>query len=854
MMESDPSTIDPAAVGRLFLVDGNGFAYRAFHATPYLSNSKGLPTNAIFAFLNMIRKLVNTEHTERLAVIFDSPVPSFRAQISEDYKAQRPPMPDNLAAQIPYIKRLMSLMGIPTLEMEGFEADDIIATIVTTLKDNPAEICIVTSDKDLAQLVSGKVFLFDTQKNVKSGPKEVTDRFGVAPERMGDFLALAGDASDNIPGVPGIGDKTARQLIQEWGTLEQIYENLDGIGKPSVRERLKTGRDLAFMSRRLSALRHDVPLSGVEDLLQPVAQDRQGLRALLRELEFLSLYREIAPDEEETETFEEAAASALAGGPIAICADFQGKNLGDKVLSGFSAFDGRRVAFDESPETLSALLKRAAPLVVHNLKPLFLCIPHTHDDGSVSAFDTMLAAYLVNPLRKEYGLETLAEEHLGASIPAGNDQGSSKQKVGYLLRLWGVLREKMEELGLSKLFTSIEMPLVEVLAAMEMTGVRVDRKALANLSRDFDQRLTTITKEVYALCDRPFNINSPQQLARVLFDELKLPPSKKTKTGYSTDTEVLQALSSVHALPGKILEYRSLAKLKNTYIDTLPLLINPNTGRIHTTYNQMIVATGRLSSSDPNLQNIPIRGEEGKKIREAFIPAEGFLIMSSDYSQIELRVLAHLSRDPVLSDAFLRDEDIHSRVAREVFGVGPEAVTHDMRRAAKVINFGIIYGMSSFGLAKELGISQREAQQYIDDYFARHEGVQAFMAGILEAARAKGFVSTLYGRIRSVPELRNRDAAVRQFGERIAMNMPIQGTAADIIKVAMVNIYRRIRREGLASRLIMQIHDELVFEVLEAEQGPMARLVREEMEGVASLSVPLKVSLGVGPNWALAHD
>jgi DNA polymerase I len=853
-METTHSTLDPSPSRCLFLVDGNGFAYRAFHATPYLSNSKGLPTNAIFAFLNMIRKLINTEHPKALAVVFDSPVPSFRAQISEDYKAQRPPMPDNLVVQLPYIKELMRLMGIPTLEREGFEADDIIATIVTGLKNADAEICIVTSDKDMGQLVSDRVFLLDTQKNLKSGAREVAHKFGVAPEHMRDFLALAGDASDNIPGVPGIGDKTARELIQNLGTLEQIYDNLDRVKRPSVREKLAAGRELAFMSRQLSTLRHDVPLADIDAVLRPGDEDRQGLRTLLRELEFLSLYREIEPDDKKVQTFTEVGVWELNTERVAIVADFRGKNLSDKTLKGFAAFDGEHVAYSENPEDLGNLLNRVRSPTVHDLKPFFAFARNAGTTVPAGIFDTMLAAYLVNPLRKEYGLETLAEEYLDAHLPTGNEQETIRNKSLHLIQLQETFHKEMKDMGLIDLFSTIEMPLVEVLASMEIVGVRVDRTALAGLSRDFDQRLNAITKQIYGLCERPFNINSPQQLARVLFEDLKLPPSKKTKTGYSTDTDVLQTLSAVHELPGRILEYRTLAKLKNTYIDTLPLLINPNTGRIHTTYNQMVVATGRLSSSDPNLQNIPIRGEEGRKIREAFIPEDGFLLMSSDYSQIELRVLAHLSKDPLLADTFMRDDDIHRRVAQEVFGVAPEGVTQDMRRAAKVINFGIIYGMSGFGLAKELGVSQREAQQYIDDYFIKHEGVKAFMDGILEAARAKGFVMTLYGRIRSVPELNNRDVAVRQFGERIAMNMPIQGTAADIIKMAMVNIYRRIRKEGLASRLIMQIHDELVFEVFREEQEVVARLVREEMEGVVSLSVPLKVSLGVGENWALAHD
>ena len=466
----------------------------------------------------------------------------------------------------------------------------------------------------------------------------------------------------------------------------------------------------------------------------------------------------------------------------------------------------------------------------------------------------MLASYLLNPLRKDYGVGAIAEEYLDAEIPPGDARHTLTEIVQYLFEMKDMLADRMEGLQLGELFRNVEIPLVEVLAHMENTGVRVDRKILVELSRDFDKRLTAIMKEIYSLAGEPFNINSPQQLSRILFLKLQLPPVKKTKTGYSTDVEVLEKLSLSHPLPKEILEYRTLSKLKGTYIDVLPTLINPQTGRIHASFNQMVVATGRLSSSDPNLQNIPIRGEEGKRIREAFVPEEGYLLLSSDYSQIELRVLAHISKDELLIDTFLKDEDIHTTVAREVFGVRADEVTQEMRRTAKVINFGIIYGMSGFGLSKELGVSQREAQDYIDEYFAKYKGVKRYIETVVSEARSRGFVSTLLGRIRYMPEMSNPDPAVRQLGERTAMNAPIQGTAADIIKMAMVNIHRKIVEGGLALRLIMQIHDELVFEVKENELDLVQEMVRREMENVITLDVPLKVSLGVGKNWAQAHD
>ena len=466
----------------------------------------------------------------------------------------------------------------------------------------------------------------------------------------------------------------------------------------------------------------------------------------------------------------------------------------------------------------------------------------------------MLATYLVNPLRKDFGVNSVVEEYLDVEFSSHIAEEIMTESIPHLFELKDVLERKMDGLGLLPLFMNTEMPLIRVLADMECKGVKIDRGRLNSLSREFDQRLTGIVKQIYDMARGPFNINSPQQLSRVLFETLGLTPVKKTKTGYSTDTEVLQTLSIEHPLPKEILEYRTLTKLKGTYIDVLPKLINPLTGRIHASFNQMVVATGRLSSSDPNLQNIPIRGEEGMKIRGAFVPEEGYILISSDYSQIELRVLAHISGDQVLLDTFQKDGDIHSRVAQEVFGVGEGGVTQEMRRTAKVINFGIIYGMSSFGLAKELGISQRDAQYYIDDYFEKHQGVKAYMEGAQEEARERGFVQTLFGRIRYIPEINNHDNNIRQLGERAAMNTPIQGTAADIIKMAMVNIHKKIRERRLLSRLIMQIHDELVFEVIENEADAMETLIREEMEQVVSLSVPLKVSLGRGHSWAEAHD
>jgi len=841
-------------VKRIFLVDGNSFVYRAYFATPYLSNSKGMPTNAIYAFVNMLRKLRTDKKPDGLVVVWDSKVPSFRVEISEEYKATRPPMPGNLSLQFPYVKSIVENMGIPTMEMEGFEADDIIATCVRRLEQEDVEVVVVTSDKDLMQLACDSVTIFDSMKNAVMKTAEVAEKFGIDPCLIPDYLALAGDTSDNIPGVPGIGEKTARDLVSTFGAIDEIYGHVDDIKKPALRQKLIDNRDRAELSKRLATLRIDVPLDIDLDGMIVREPDLNELRKIYRDLEFTSLYKEIKGGDEEAGVEEAASLEALAARELAVAAGIDGRCPYDVVLKRLAVSDGERVFYSEREEDLFTMLSSPHDVIVHNLKPLILAAARAGIDPRPRFFDTMLALYLINPARKDYGLEGVLEELLDLEVAGDGGVQSFRKGALYLPRLKGELERRLTEMGLSDLFFNIEMPLVEVLAHMECQGVRVDRKALAALSRDFDSRLNAIVTKIYDLAGETFNINSPQQLVRILFQKLGLPPVRKTKTSLSTDNEVLQTLSDLHPLPAEILEYRMLAKLKGTYVDALPALIHPTTGRIHAAFNQMVVATGRLSSSDPNLQNIPIKGVEGRKIREAFVPEEGFLLVSSDYSQIELRVLAHVSGDELLAEAFRNDEDIHNRVASEVFRVDPASVTPAMRRTAKVINFGIVYGISGFGLSKELGVSPKEAQAYIDAYFERHRGIREYIERIVAQGREKGFVRTLFGRIRYIPELKNADVNVRQFGERTAMNTPIQGSAADIIKMAMVNIFRKIKGEDKRSRLIMQIHDELVFEVPEDEAEEMEAAIRHEMEHVCPLSVPLKVSVGKGHNWAEAHD
>jgi DNA polymerase-1 len=839
---------------RIYLVDGNSFVYRAFFATPYLSSSKGMPTNAIIAFVNMIRKLINEKKPDGLVVVWDSKAPSFRAQLSEDYKATRPPMPGNLSLQFPYVKTIVELMGIRTIEKEGFEADDIIATLVRRLETEDLEVVVVTSDKDLMQLVGDSVTIYDSMKNAVMQKEEVSEKFGIDPCLISDFLALSGDTSDNIPGVPGIGDKTARELVSTYGGLDDIYGHIDEIKKPSGRQRLIDNRDRAYLSKELATLRLDVPIDIDQEGMGLREPDLPELRKMYRELELTSLYKEIKTDEEDGFPMEEAGSiDDLGKTSLFMLARTRGRCPYDLVVDLFAVSDGKAVFVSEDEDDLFAAVAGAEEMAIHNLKPLYVGAAKRAIDLKPRFFDTMLAVYLINPSRKDYGIEGVLSEYLNVDINGEGERQSIARSASCLGLLKDELSRLLGEKGLSRLFYDIEMPLIEVLAEMECYGVRVDRSALAALSRDFDSRLNGIVSRIYDIAGETFNINSPKQLVRILFNKLNLPPVKKTKTSLSTDNEVLQTLSDLHPLPAQILEYRMLAKLKSTYVDSLHTLIHQVTGRIHTSFNQMIVATGRLSSSDPNLQNIPIKGVEGKKIRAAFVPDEGFILLSSDYSQIELRVLAHISGDKLLIDAFRNDQDIHSRVAQEVFGVDADHVTPEMRRTAKVINFGIVYGISGFGLSKELGVGPREAQEYIDAYFARHAGIRAYIEKTVAEAREKGFVRTLFGRIRYIPELANSDVNVRQFGERTAMNTPIQGTAADIIKMAMVNIHHKIKEKRSLTRLIMQIHDELVFEVPETEVPETEELIRYEMENVCPLSVPLKVSIGKGSNWAQAH-
>jgi DNA polymerase-1 len=884
---------------RLFLIDGSSYIYRAYFAIRHLSNSKGLATNAVYGFVNMLLKVAREQQPDHLAVVFDARGPTFRKELFPEYKANRAHMPEDLVPQVPIIKEVVRAFNMPAIEKEGFEADDIIATLAKKFAAEGLEVTVVTGDKDLMQIVSGRIRLLDTMKDKVSGLEEVAERFGGPPEKVIEVQALAGDSSDNIPGVPGIGEKTAVKLIQEFGSVENLLANLDQV-KGKVQEKLREFGELARLSKKLVTLVDDMELDLDYDNFALGEPNRPALTALFKELEFHKLIHEFSSDEratgegyravlteadlvELTAELEEAPRFAFdteTTGLDPTLADMVGLSFAVRPGEGWYVPLAHR--YLGAPEQLGPglVLERLRPLltdagkgkIAQNAKFDLLVLRRAGIEVKGLAFDTMIASYLANPAATSHGMDALAADLLGyKTITYSEMTGSGKKQIGFAevevekavvyaaedaditLRLAGKLEPMLGEAGQEKLFYEVEMPLVEVLADMEWSGVRIDPKFLGGLSKELETKLAALEKEIHQMAGGPFNIGSPKQLGEVLFERLKLTRGKKTKTGWSTDVEVLTKLAEEQPVAARLLDYRSLAKLKSTYTDALPKLIHPQTGRLHTSFNQALTATGRLSSSEPNLQNIPIRTEEGGRIREAFIPAEGNMLLSADYSQVELRILAHLAREAVLTESFEKGEDIHRRTASEIFGVFPEMVTAEMRRQAKTINFGIIYGMSDFGLAKALGIGRKEAQTFIDNYFARYPGVQVFMESKKEEARAKGYVTTLLGRRCAVAEIHSPNRNIRDYAERNAINYPIQGSAADIIKVAMVRIHERLGREGLQAKMVLQVHDELVFDVPQAELETVRELVRAEMEGAVELDVPLVVDIGVGRNWREAH-
>jgi DNA polymerase-1 len=884
---------------KLFLIDGSSYLFRAFYAIGHLSNSKGLPTNATYGFIQMLLKVLKEHRPDYLAVIFDSKAPTFRSEVYKEYKANRPAMPESLSPQIPYIKKIIEGYRIALLELEGYEADDLIGTVAKRLEPE-VDVVVITGDKDILQLVSDRIQVYDTMKDKRFGVEEVVERFGVSPEQVVEVMGLSGDAVDNIPGVPGIGEKTAIQLIKAYGSIENLLAHVEEIPQKKLKENLRIHSDLARLSRQLATIHTDVPVhSQLKDFsLSP--PDLKSLKEIFKELEFNKLLKELFAEE-----------GSLSGGrdyrlitdrneflilladlrkattfsidlettsPYPMWADLVGVSLSYAPHQAFYIPLGHQAATQQLPlswalEQLKPVLEdREVKKVGQNIKYEWIVLKQHGIHLKGIEGDTMVASYLLNPTKHNHNLSEIAQEYLDRSVTDFKEVvGSGMKAVTFdqielakardyscedadvTLQLSHLLFPKLKEEGFKDLFDRVEMPLVTVLAKMEMNGVKIDLDLLQEYSKEIEIQLQQKTERIYGLAGEVFNINSSQQLGKILFGKLKLPIIKKTKTGASTDVEVLTKLSLQHELPFEILGYRNLSKLKSTYVDALPKLIHPKTGRVHTSYNQTVTATGRLSSSDPNLQNIPVRAEEGNRIRQAFVPEKRWSLVSADYSQIELRILAHLSQDETLIKAFQNNEDIHARTASEIFSVPMEKVTPSMRREAKVINFGIIYGMSGYGLSQQLGTDSKIAQVYIDEYFKKYTGVQTYIEKSLEEARHKGYAMTLLHRRRYLPDIHSPTVAIRQATERMAVNTPLQGTAADIIKVAMIRIQNRIEELGLSTKMIMQVHDELVFEVPEEELRKAVPVIQDEMESVMDLSVPLKVSIHSGKNWAEVH-
>ena len=885
-------------VPELYLIDGSAYIYRAYHAIKPLSTSTGLPTHAVYGFVAILRRLLKEREPRYLAVAFDTRGPVFRHQMYAQYKANRPPMPEDLAPQIPYIRQVVSAHRILTLEQDDQEADDLIASVCTSMVAQGYRVVIVSGDKDLLQLVSDRVTLWDPMNDRVMDEAAVTMKYGLPPAMLLDYFALTGDSSDNIPGVSGIGPKSALKLISEHGTLEAIYQAVPAMKPAKVTRQLVEHREEAFLSRDLVRLNHAAAVPHNLDQYRIVEPDEDRLRTLFTELEFHSLVKETSRAvKADTSRFHlvqtadgltEMARHLAAADELAVDTETDSLDTLEANLVGLSLCASEESAWyipcghrDEHGQLVAGQLELVTIVeevrailenpgvtkVGHNLK-FDLAVLAAPKNGAIHLagplHDTMIGAWLIDPDRRTYKLDDLCQEidlrmTSYAEVTGGDKAADAFTRVALkaagdyscedvygALRLRRTQQPRLAEMGLGRVMREVEGALVPVLAAMEATGILVDMDQLERLSAEFGGRLAACEQEIYRLAGMEFNIQSPRQLGEVLFEKLQLPKGRKTKTGWSTDVKVLESLSLSHELPAAILEYRNLAKLKSTYVDRLASLRSPLTGRVHTSFNQCGTATGRLSSSSPNLQNIPIRTEEGRRIRSAFVAAKGWSLLSADYSQIDLRVLAHYSGDPELVAAFRDGQDVHRRTAAEIFFVAPELVTAEMRRVAKTINFGIIYGMSSFGLASQLHISRKEAQTFIDRYFAHFSGIKEFMEGVVQRAKLDGFVTTLLGRRRGFADINSTNRVQREFAERMAINTPIQGSAADIIKLAMLRVHRELEQSTLKTRMLLQIHDELVFEAPLDEIEQVSQLVREHMEGAMALRVPLVVNLSHG--------
>ncbi|MDR5684227.1 MAG: DNA polymerase I [Armatimonadota bacterium] len=859
---------------KLVLLDGNGLVYRAFYALPYFTTSDGRPTNAVYGFTTMLLKVLEEEKPTHVAVAFDRAAPTFRHADYKEYKATRERMPDDLRPQMSLVKEVVEAFGIPIFEVEGFEADDLIATLARRAERDGFEVLIVTGDLDMLQAVGDRTRVIVTSRGISEtvtyDVERVRTRFGISPEQMADFKALRGDATDNLPGVPGIGDKTAAQLLQQFGTVENLLERLDEV-PPKLRDRIADHADRVLQNKRLATIAPWAPLEPAWEDLRVRERDTERLGAVFADLEFKSLLERIGASPAPHPIGEYARSAdveeEIASSEIAVVLDAEGRAMeGRPVGAAVSASAGHAtyVAFDGSvPPNLARLLESSgirkispdAKADLVRLRRMGLA-PQGFD------FDVGIASYVLNPGRRSHDLQTVAWEQIGWRLGGGAGGGSEGlqltlrerwhdlcEHVDALQRVKAPLERALRNREVEAVFRQIEMPLVPVLAEMEMAGVAVDVAYLADLARELRERAERLAQGIYELAGTEFNIASTRQLAFVLFEKLGLPPVKKTKTGYSTDADVLEALAPHHEIVAKILQHRELSKLLSTYVEVLPRLVNPQTGRVHTTFNQTVTATGRLSSQDPNLQNIPIRTEEGRRIRRAFVAPPGRVLVGADYNQIELRILAHISGDEALREVFRAGRDIHAEVASDVFAIPRERLGPEQRRRAKAINFGIAYGISGFGLAQQIGVSPQEADAYIERYFARYPGVRAYIERTIAQARKTGYVATLLGRRRYLTDLHSRNRVVREAAERVAINTPIQGTQADLIKVAMVRIYKEVLRGFPGARMILQVHDELLFEADPHQAAPLGRAAAEVMRGAIRLDVPIEVDLKVGPNW-----
>ena len=860
---------------KLLILDSNSILNRAFYGVRYLSAKDGTPTNAIYGFLNILLKLIKEQEPDYICAAFDVKAPTFRHKQYEGYKAQRKPMPEGLAAQMPLAKDVLRAMGVTILEKEGYEADDIIGTVARLCEESEISCFIATGDKDDLQLASDKTKVILTV--TKSGynetiiydDKAVKEKYHVTPTEFIDVKALMGDPSDNIPGVKGVGEKTAMSLIEKHHSIEYIYENIDGIGlKGAMLQKMKDGREMAFMSKELATINRNTPIEfNAEECVFDGFENNGELYEILKRLELNSIIKKLdlsgGDNVKENEdifkdfSYQVGDKNMINGDKVTVVLDFDGDNISSAAVGA----GNNAVVLNEQDDIKELLEDDSIAKVMFDVKEAIVKLNGRIDIKNISD-DTAIAAYLVDPAKNEYTIEKLASEYFGTVIEKPEVKQLSllddveTDRSEYLAKCavaLGVLNErigdKIKENGQEKLYHEVELPLVTVLAHLEINGFLVDDNQLKEFADKLGEKIDALTNEIYMLAGEEFNINSPKQLGVILFEKLELKPVKKTKTGYATNADVLEKLRDKHPIVNFIMEYRQLAKLKSTYCDGLRAVVNPNTHRIHSVFTQTVTVTGRLSSTEPNLQNIPTRTELGREIRKMFVAKEGYVLVDADYSQIELRVLAHIANDETMINAFRNNEDIHAVTASQVLGIPLEDVTKEQRSSAKAVNFGIVYGIGEFSLAQDLHISVKEAKAYIESYLEKYHGVRNYMESIKEQAKKDGYVKTMLNRIRYIPELKSPNYNIRQFGERVALNTPIQGTAADIIKLAMVRVDNRLINEGLKSKLILQVHDELIVEAHKDEVDKVKQILSEEMQSAMELNVPLKVDMSTGHSW-----